>query len=81
MASGAKVTAIKIMLSMVIPPEFITCITMAKMPYKLVTIKVATLGWIFFSYISSWLDSSSHLLSGSSAVNAYAAFGSAGILS
>jgi len=74
-------TAIKIMLSMVIPPEFLTYIIMAKTPYKLVTIKVATLGWMFFLYISSWLDSSSHLLTGSPADNAYAAFGSAGILS
>ena len=30
MASGAKVTAIKIMLSMVIPPEFITYINYGK---------------------------------------------------
>lgn len=54
---------------------------MAKMPYKLVTIKVAALDWIFFPYISFWLDSFSHLLSGGTAVNAYAASGGAGILS
>lgn len=46
MASGAKTIGIRIKLSMVIPPELLTCINYGKTPYKLVTIKAATFDWI-----------------------------------
>ncbi len=57
MASGAKVTAIKIILFMVIPPNLLTYINYGKAPYKLVTIKVVTPGWIFFPFISGGFNS------------------------